>query len=81
MYISRNSIVIKTNYETRRRGRGVARRRAGVHTRRNPGGSSRFIRTFVRSSSQQKINRVRSRTDGQTETIFGSRILRYNTFR
>lgn len=34
MYISRNSIVIKTNYETRRRDRGVARRRAGAHAKK-----------------------------------------------
>jgi len=57
MYISRNSIVIKTNYETRRRGRGVARCRAGAYAKK-------LKKHPLRSSNQQKINRPINR--GQT---------------
>lgn len=50
MYISRNSIVIKTNYETRRRGRDVARRRAGAYAKK-------LEKHPLLSLNQQKINR------------------------
>lgn len=55
MYISRNSIVIKTNYETGRRGRGAARRRAGEQAREASA-------SFVHSSDQLVGSVVQSRT-------------------
>lgn len=70
MYISRNSIVIKTNYETRRRDRGVARRRAGAHAKKL---GKHPLRSFVRSSNQQKINRPIADRQTDRQTIFDSR--------
>lgn len=65
MYISRNSIVIKTNYETRRRDRDVARRRAGARAKK-------LGKHPLRSSWQTTSCPIADRqTDRQT--IFDSR--------
>lgn len=55
MYISRNSIVIKTNYETRRRDRGVA----GCRGDAQPEDAPESIRS-VRSSRIQRRSATRS---------------------
>lgn len=72
MYISRNSIVIKTNYETRRRDRGVARRRAGC-AREECSGSIRFVRSLARSFVEPAKESNRLIEDRQTRTIVVSR--------